>query len=192
MSFYRSLKEICLNRRRRKAFLIGGSMSALATTTSGEALGRLTRDDIPFLFDALSISPDGTIVHTAREALRFSFDYQGITFNAEGRREGDSFILAIVADLGPLPFSAESAPARRAIQDLVLASSAMIGPRISISDDQAIRVDASLALLKPVSPVTTLTLVTELLLILKPWLARLGALIESASQTPAAPPASLN
>jgi hypothetical protein len=162
-------------------------MSASATTTSGEALGRLTRDDIPFLFDALSVGADGSIIHTARAALRFSFDYQGITFNAEGRREGDNFILEIAADLGPLPYSAESGPSRRAIQNLVLASSALIGPRISIGDDQAIRVDASLALLKPVSPVTTLTLVTELLLILKPWLARLGALIESAAQPPAAP-----
>jgi hypothetical protein len=167
-------------------------MSAPATTSSGEALGRLSRDDIPFLFDALTLGPDGAIVHTAREKLRFSFDFQGITFNAEGRRDGDSFILTIFADLGPLPFSAESAPARRSIQDLVLASGSIIGPHISIGEDQTIRVDASLSLLKPVSPVTTLTLVTELLLVLKPWLAKLGALIESASQPPAVPPAALN
>jgi len=162
-------------------------MSASATTSSGEALGRLTRDDIPFLFDALTLGADGTIIHAPRETLRFSFDHQGITFNAEGRRDGDSFMLTIFADLGPLPFSAESALARRAIQDLVLASSSVIGPHISIGEDQTIRVDASLSLLKPVSPVTTLTLVTELLLVLKPWLARLGTLIESASQPPAAP-----
>jgi hypothetical protein len=167
-------------------------MSAPATTSSGEALGRLTRDDIPFLFDALTLGSDGTIVHTAREKLRFSFDYQGITFNAEGSRDGDSFILTIFADLGPLPFSAESAPARRAIQELVLASGAIVGPHLSIAEDQTIRVDASLSLLKPVSPVTTLTLVTELLLVLKPWLARLGTLLESASQPTSAPPAALN
>ena len=167
-------------------------MSAPATNTSGEALGRLTRDDIPFLFDALTLGPDGTIVHTAREKLRFSFDYQGITFNAEGSRDGDSFMLTIFANLGPLPFSAESAQARRAIQDLVLASGSIIGSHFSIGEDQTIRLDASLSLLKPVSPVTTLTLVTELLLILKPWLARLGTLIESASQQPAVPPAALN
>jgi hypothetical protein len=164
-------------------------MSAPATASSGEALGRLTRDDIPFLFDALSLGPDGGIVHTAREKLRFSFDYQGITFNAEGSRNGDSFILTIFANLGPLPFSAESAPARHAIQDLVLASGSVIGSHFSIGEDQAIRVDASLSLLKPVSPVTTLTLVTELLLVLKPWLGRLGALLESASQKPVAPTA---
>lgn len=167
-------------------------MSSPATTTSGEALGRLARDDIPFLFDALSLGSDGTIIHTAREKLHFSFDYQGITFNAEGSRDGDSFILTISAELGPLPFSAESALARRAIQDLVLASGAIVGPHFRIAEDQTIRVDASLSLLKPVSPVTTLTLVTELLLVLKPWLGRLGALLESASQPTSTPPTTLN
>ena len=70
-------------------------MSAPATSTSGEALGRLSRDDIPFLFDALTLGADGTIVHTAREKLRFSFDYQGITFNAEGSRSGAGRLLGL-------------------------------------------------------------------------------------------------
>jgi hypothetical protein len=167
-------------------------MSAPVTTASGEALGRLARDDIPFLFDALSVGPDGTMVHTPRETLRFSFDYQGVTFNAEGRRDGDTFVLSVSADLGPLPFSAESAQARQAIQDLVAASSAVIEPRLAIDENQIIRVDARIELLKPVSPVTTLTMVTELLLILKPWLARLGVLLESVSRAPTVPPAALN
>jgi hypothetical protein len=173
--------------------LIGDpAMSAPVTTASGEALGRLARDDIPFLFDALSIGSDGTMVHTPRETLRFAFDYQGVTFNAEGRRDGDTFVLGVSADLGPLPFSAESAQARQAIQDLVAASSAVIAPRLAIDENQIIRVDARIELLKPVSPVTTLTMVTELLLILKPWLARLGVLLESVSRAPTVPPAALN
>jgi hypothetical protein len=141
-------------------------MSAPQTSQTGEALGRLARDDIPFLFDALSLGSDGTIVHTARDTLRFAFDYQGVTFNAEGRRDGDRFVLALSADLGPLPFSAESLEARRMIQDLVGASNALIAPTFSIGEDQAIRVQATLELLKPVSPVVTLTMVTELLLVL--------------------------
>jgi hypothetical protein len=164
-------------------------MSAPETSTSGEALGRLARDDIPFLFDALSVRSDGTIVHTPRDALRFSFDYQGATFMAEGRRDDDRFVLSVSADLGPLPYSAESAPARQAIQELVAASGALIEPRFTIGEDQTIRVDAMLDLLKPVSPVTALTMVTELLLVLQPWLARLAELIEQASHRPDAPAA---
>jgi hypothetical protein len=161
-------------------------------TASGEALGRLARDDIPFLFDALALGPDGTVVHTPRETLRFSFDYQGLTFNAEGRRKGDAFVLTISAGLGPLPFSAESAEARQAIQDLVAASGSLIEPQFTIGDDQMIRVAATVDLAKPVSPVTTLTMVTELLLILKPWIARLGTLIEQAARRAGAKPAALN
>ena len=159
------------------------------TTGSGEALGRLAREDIPFLFDALSLGPDGAIVHTTRETLRFAFDYQGLTFDAEGRRVGDAFVLTISANLGPLPFSAESSQVRRIIQDLVIASAALIEPRFTIGQDQMIRVTATVDLAKPVSPVTTLTMVTELLLVLKPWIARLGTLIEQASQRAGKPPA---
>jgi len=167
-------------------------MSAPVTTASGEALGRLARDDIPFLFDALSIAPDGTVVHTPREALRFAFDYQGVSFNAVGRRSGDAFVLTISADLGPLPYSAESTQARLAIQDLVAASGAMIEPRFTIGEDQTIRVESTVELAKPVSPVLTLTMVTELLLVLKPWLERLGALLESAARRPDIASAQLN
>lgn len=159
------------------------------TTSSGEALDRLAREDIPFLFDALSLRSDGTIIHTARETLRFAFDYEGLTFDAEGRRVGDAFVLTISANLGPLPFSAESSQARRIIQDLVAASGALIEPRFSVGPDQMIRVTATVDLAKPVSPVTTLTMVTELLLILKPWITRLGALIEQASRRAGKPPA---
>jgi hypothetical protein len=162
------------------------------TTASGEALGRLARDDIPFLFDALSLGPDGAIAHTPRDALRFAFDYQGLTFNAEGRRKGDAFVLTLSADLGPLPFSAESAGARQSIQELVAASGALIEPQFTIGDDQMIRVAATVDLAKPVSPVTTLTMVTELLLVLKPWLARLGTLLEQAAQRTGSTPAALN
>lgn len=162
-------------------------MSAPQTTATGEVLGRLARDDIPFLFDALAVGPDGAIIHTPREALRFAFDFQGVIFNAEGRRQGDVFVLAISADLGPLPFSVESAAARQAIQDIVIASGALIAPRFLIGDDQMIRIEAAMDLAKPVSPVTTLTMVTEVLLVLKPWLARIGTLLEQAVQRPATP-----
>jgi hypothetical protein len=161
-------------------------MSAPVTTASGEALGRLARDDIPFLFDALSVGPDGTVIHTPREALRFAFDYCGVSFNAVGRRSGESFLLTISADLGPLPYSAESLQARLAIQDLIAASGTLIEPRLTIGDDQRIRLEANVELQKPVSPVVTLTMVTELLLVLEPWLERLGTLLESAARRPSA------
>jgi hypothetical protein len=156
-------------------------MTGPQTTATGEVLGRLARDEVPFLFDALTVAADGAIVHTPREALRFAFDYMGVIFNAVGRRRGDAFVLTISADLGPLPFSVESAEARQAIQELIGASSALIEPRFTIGDDQMIHVEATMELAKPVSPVTTLTMV------LKPWLARLGALLEQAARRPAAP-----
>lgn len=159
-------------------------MSANGSMSSGGALDHLTHDDVPFLFDSVSQRPDGSIVHNARDALTFSFDYQGVTFTAHGRRIGERFVMTVVADLGPLPFSAESAAARSQIQDIVAASALSVSPILTIDDSQAIRVETSFDLVQPVSPVSMLTMVTELLLTLKPMLERLGALLAAASQRP--------
>lgn len=159
-------------------------MSAQEPESSGETVGRLAREDVPFLFDAVSVGPDGLIAHSARDAITFSFDCQGATFTATARRVDKRVVVTVVSDLGPLPFSAESALARRAIQDFVLACSASTEPRLIINENQMIRIESSFELLQPVSPITMLTMVTKLLLELKPWLTRLGELIELAVQQP--------
>lgn len=142
-----------------------------------EAVGRLAREDVPILFDAVKVRQDGSVVHEARNSLRFAFDYLGATFNAEGLRTGDRFTVAVSADLGPLPFSAESSLARRAILELVAASKSATGPSLTIDPDQIIRIRSRFELLQPVSPMVVVTMVTELLLVLKPWLVRLGDLL---------------
>ena len=85
------------------------------------------------------------------------------------------------------PFSVEPPEPRQPIQDLIAASGALIAPRFTVGEDQMIRIEAAMELAKPVSPVATLTIVTELLLVLKPWLARFGALLEQAARRPGAP-----
>jgi len=153
-------------------------MSA-SNSASGETLGRLARDDVPFLFDAVAVQPDGSIVHTARQTLNFSFDYHGATFVAVCRRVDGRFVVTVTADLGPLPFSAESVRARREIQHLIATS--VPEPRLTIADDQTIRIESSFDLLQPVSPVMMLTAVTELMLALKPTLTRLSQILTDAT-----------
>jgi hypothetical protein len=148
---------------------------------SGQALGRLARDDVPFLFDTVAVKPDGSFEHKARQALNFSFDYHGATFGAMCRRVDGRFVVSIGANLGPLPFSAESVRARREIQDLIATS--LDEPRLTLAEDQTIHVESEFELAQPASPVVMLTAVTELLLALKPTLERLSEIMTGAGST---------
>lgn len=147
---------------------------------SGQTVGRLARDDVPFLFDAVAVQPDGAIVHTTRKALNFSFDCFGATFAAACRRVDGQYMVTVAADLGPVPFSAESVRARREVQDLVAVAAHTAETRMTITDEQTIRIDSTFALLQPVSPVVMLTAIAELLLTLKPTLARLAEILADA------------
>jgi hypothetical protein len=162
-------------------FTIGNSAMTTPNSASGKAIGRLARDDVPFLFDAVAVQADGSIVHTARQTLNFSFDYHGATFVAACRRIDGRFVVTVSADLGPVPFSAESVRARRAIQHFIATAAHAAEVQMAITDDQTIRIDSSFDLLHPVSPVVMLTAITELMLVLKPTLARLGKILTDAS-----------
>jgi hypothetical protein len=162
-------------------FTIGGALMTASNSPAGDTVGRLARDDVPFLFDALSVQPDGSIVHTTRKSLSFSFDCNGVTFMATCSRIDGQFMVTVTADLGPVPFSAESALARRAIQDLIAMGAQQAETQIAITDDQTIRIESTFALLRPVSPVVMLTAITELMLILKPTLARLAEILIEAT-----------
>ncbi len=156
-------------------------MAAHHSGTPNQTLGLLARDTAPLLFDSIMVGPDGDIAHHAREKLSFCFDFLGVTFNADGRHTGDRLVMTLTADLGPLPFSAESASARHAIQELVAASASAEGSVFSLADDQTIRLFHSFDLFQPVSPVHVLTVVTEFLIRLKPWLARFAELLAGRS-----------
>ena len=67
--------------------------------------------------------------------------------------------------------------ARRDIQDLVAARGRDAAAQLTIGEDQTIRIDSSFDVLQPVSPVVLLTAVTELLLAVKPTLARLSEIL---------------
>jgi hypothetical protein len=156
-------------------------MSAQHPAPANEALGLLARDEVPFLFDSVLKAPDGSVGHHARDTLSFCFDYLGVTFDANGRRSGDRLIMTLSANLGPLPYSAESITARHAIQELVAASATAEGSVFSLADDQTIRLVGSFDLDQPASPMLVLAVVTEFLIGLKPWLERIAELLADPS-----------
>jgi hypothetical protein len=156
-------------------------MVANQPVTANEALGLLAGDNTPFLFNAVVVGTDGAIAREAREKLSFCFDYLGVTFNADGQRAGDRFVMTLAANLGPLPFSAESVAARHALQELVAASASAEGSIFSLADDQTIRMMQTFDLYQPVSPVLVLSVVTEFLIGVKPWLARFAEVLADPS-----------
>jgi hypothetical protein len=141
------------------------------------AIDFLAHEEKPMGLDSVEVQPDGSIVRWTRETVAFTFAFQGATFTAQGKRNSRGLQVVLDASLGPLPFSAQLAM-RQAIQALVAAKAATPGPRITIDAAQDIRVSGQFRVPQPISPVAVLTGLTEVLLDLKPWLARLAVLLE--------------
>lgn len=148
--------------------------------SSPKAIGLLTGGEPPMLLDTIAVDPDGSIRRFAKPRIAFAFDCQGVTFNVDGHRDGDVLVMALRADLGPLPFSAESVQARHAIQDLVSQSLVMGSSHLSIGPEQMIQVKSRIDVHQPFSPIEVLTAITAFLLDLKPWLDQLAALLSKA------------
>lgn len=156
---------------------------ASQSVSTTHVIGLLANAEQPVGLDAIEVKPDGSIVRWPRETLVFTFDFQGATFTAQGRKSAERFQVAFDASLGPLPFTAESLERRRAIQGLVVAKANEPGPSITIDNAMDIRVAGQFDVQQPISPVAVLTGLTEILLELKPWLARLAELLGAPAPT---------
>ena len=148
---------------------------------SPRTLEVLASDGLAILVDNVRIGPDGTVQRTPRQRLSFSFDFEGATFTAEARPAHGDWIIVLPAELGPLPYSAESLTARPAIQALVAAQTGSSGLRIDLDDAINLVVRGNVVVPQPVTPVALLTSMTEALLKLRPSLRRLAELLASAT-----------
>ncbi|MGQ0662765.1 MAG: hypothetical protein ACT4P2_04095 [Pseudomonadota bacterium] len=143
------------------------------------AVDLLGRQPIPLPFNAIQVDADGNVTRTPRERISFGFEFGGATFTATGKIGTSRLDLVIAAELGPLPFTAESIPARRAILDLIAAGGPPTG-RIALDEAQTIRIDAAVEIPEPVTPITVVTGIVEFLIAIKPHLERLGRILADA------------
>ena len=137
---------------------------------TAQAVELLGQQQLPLPLNTYSVDSVGNILKTERDRLSFSFTFLGTRFEASAALGGANKLkLDLIADLGPLPYSVESRMARSAVLDMVAAGEFGFG-RFAIAKNQMIRVEGTVPIEQPLTPVALLTALTAFLLDLKPHL----------------------
>ncbi len=144
-------------------------------TALPQAVDVLTDQSVPFPLRALSIDGDGRIVRRDHQDAHFGFALAGTKFRARARECPHGIEVLVEADLAPLPFTAESAPARQALRELAEEARLSTG-RLFVVDHRTLALTAQIAVPGPVTPVDVVSAVIPLLLELRPYLTRIAEL----------------
>ncbi|MEX0760162.1 MAG: hypothetical protein WD100_11340 [Tistlia sp.] len=113
------------------------------------------------------------------ESLSFKCVYRGVRF--EGRLDlTETGKMAITADLGPLPYTAEAGSTRHQMIRLARGATTKRGLHFLISQDQVLRIAAEGTTPRPRTPVSCIATLCSLLLCLRPWLELTGDLLDEA------------
>lgn len=136
---------------------------------SAQAVELLGRQHLPLPLNSLAVDAHGNLLKTERARLSFSFAFGGTRFQATTALGPNTLNLELMGDLGPLPYSAESRVARSAMLEMIASGDFRFG-RFAIAKDQIVRVEGSIAIEQPLTPVALLTALTAFLVDLKPHL----------------------
>jgi hypothetical protein len=137
----------------------------------------LGRAPLPKEIPAVSLDPEGRLTQRSPDEFRFSFAFLGAEF--VGRIDGDwsAPSLCVTAELGPVPYTVESASRRRDVLTLIRAATVLTHARFRISSDRQIRAAGAIRVSTPVSHARLLAALVEILLELKPHLLALRDLL---------------
>jgi hypothetical protein len=144
---------------------------------SAQAVELLGRQHLPLPLNSIAVDEHGNILKTERARLSFSFAFGGTRFQATTALGPNTLNLELMGDLGPLPYSAEPRVARSAMLEMI--SGEFRFGRFAIAKDQIIRVEGSIAIEQPLTPVALLTALTAFLVDLKPHLDNFAQQIAS-------------
>jgi hypothetical protein len=104
-----------------------------------------------------------------RRNFNFRFSYRQIPFSAHFRADDETSKLDVEGDIGPMPFSAESALARIELQTVLDAANAHLGEVFQVHDGR-IRIVGAMPVTPPVTAVGLVTAITLFLLKRRPYL----------------------
>ncbi|MBI3711250.1 MAG: hypothetical protein HY246_26710 [Proteobacteria bacterium] len=135
-----------------------------------ETVDFLAQQPVPVPVNAVHVDSSGQMTSSLTNRMAFTFVFAGALFDVAAETVGSAIRLALRADLGPLPYSAEHVAARHALIRLL----AEHGHQLALSDAQTIQVHAALDVAQPATPVTILTEITAFLLAVKPNLVRVA------------------
>lgn len=104
-----------------------------------------------------------------RRDFKFRFSYRLLPFAAHFRTEGETSVIDITGDIGPMPFSAESTLARVELQTVLDAANAHLGEVFRVHDGR-IHIVGTVRVAPPVTAVGLVAAITQFLLKRRPYL----------------------
>jgi hypothetical protein len=132
----------------------------------------------------LRIKADGSLQIGRQDGqIEFSFNYRGLTFEANTRPTAGGTVVQVAAKIRPLPYSAEGVTLRRAVIAILEASQALPEARLVVSKHRWIYCIGKSALPADWEPQDVITAATRLVLEVKPYLLMLQEALPSHAPT---------
>lgn len=149
------------------------SKSSVSQCEDKSAVKSVADTVLPLEVGAVAIGEDGHISHCSEDrALHFRFTACGIDFVAE--IAGKKAPLRLKANLGKLPFSAESPDGRRLARSVLAATDRLRHGQILLSDEQDMVLQGELSPPSPRTPVNVIATAVALILDFKPYIGLLA------------------
>ena len=137
-------------------------------------LSMLKLQQLPPEEPRLRIHADGSLQIGRQDGqIEFAFNYLGLTFEANTRPTAAGVVVQVVAEVAPLPYSAEGVATRRAVIAIIEASQVMPEARIVVSKNRRIYCIGKGVLPTQWEPLDVITAATRLVLGVKPYLVML-------------------
>lgn len=131
---------------------------------------------IPFELNSIAVNAAGelTRVNPRERPFGFSFECLGLRFSAAARQRSGRTWLQMAAQVGPLPYTAESLERRQSGMTILRACQGLPRGRIAVSRDGQIQVSGEIPLDSRLTAVNVVSAAAELVLEVKPYLSLLG------------------
>lgn len=154
--------------------------NGLADASNGAAsAGSAGAHRPPVVVGNVTLDPDG---HLARRSegrpLAFSFNFRGVLFAGQAESTFEKSRLRIYADLGALPYTAESSVNRSNALAIVNSASRALGGRVRLSSQQHILLMEEKGFSSPLAPRDLVAHTVRLILEVKPYLDLLSLVVE--------------
>jgi hypothetical protein len=137
---------------------------------------------LPLDIHSLAVDSQGYYVGTDRREISFRFIYRRIVWSARFHDSVENSDLHMSAELGVVPFTAESAFARNGVRQIVKLANQQNGQAFKIVDSK-IQIDADVPIDCPVTAVGLVGGVARFLLKLQPYLETIEMILMLKGKT---------
>lgn len=136
---------------------------------------------LPLDIHSLAVDEQGTMVGAERRNFTFRFSYRQILLSAQFCDGGDAARIDLSGDVGPMPYSAESALARAELQSVLDAANGDLGDVFRVVNNRILLV-GRLHVANPVTAVGLVHGIVTFLLPVKPYLETVDVFLAPAGE----------